>query len=724
MTRRPFRDWSIRRKMALLVAAASVAGVAFAAVAVTAYDLTTFRPRAVSDATTFAAILRSNIVPALLFNDSTAARENLATLQHRPEFAAAAVYRPNGSSFAAYRRTGVPPLSATPPFTGGVTNQASRFVLTTPLESDGQTVGWLLLQYDLPTPRQRLPQYAVVAAVVVIAIGTTAVLLLTVLSRLVAAPLRGLARTLGRLTETRDLTLRVPQVASDEVGALTVSFNRMLDTLQERDAALARSETRLRLALAAAQMETWGGGGGTPGADLGDVLKRVHPDDQAAVERAIAHAVAEGSSLEIEFRTLRQGEERITALRGQAVPDGDGTPRLLGVAQDVTERRRLERQVLESQKMEAIGNLAGGIAHDFNNLLTGMLGYLTFARKQLPPNSAAADDIEQVERAAKRAAALTSQLLSYARRQMVVPSVVDVNESVRILDPLLRRLLGETITVAAVLDDSLWRTQVDPGQLEQVIVNLAINARDAMPDGGALTLATRNVTVGGGDAVRLGLAAGEFVELSVADTGTGIAPEIIGRIFEPFYTTKPLGQGTGLGLSVCYGIAKQAGGDLTVASRVGEGSTFRMLLPRVMEPASTAASVLDDSVGGSETILLVEDDAAVRELAARALREVGYRVLEAGDGTAALALAGEPLGAIDLLLTDVVMPGQSGGALASELRRTRPSLPVLFISGYPDDTVRAGVEESEASFLAKPFSPGDLRRAARRTMDSARKATA
>jgi signal transduction histidine kinase/ActR/RegA family two-component response regulator len=723
VTRRPYRDWSIRRKIALLIAAASVTGVALAAIAVTAYDLTTFRHRAVRDAATFAAILGSNTVPALLFNDSSAARENLATLEHRPEFAAAAVYRPNGSPFAAYQRPGASPLAASPPFTAGVVTDPDHLVLTTALQSDDQTIGWLRLRYDLPTLLQRLPQYAVVATVVVMAVGTTAVLLLTALSRLVAVPLRGLARTFGRLTETRDLTLRVPQHASDEMGALATAFNRMLDTLQERDAALQRSEARLRLALAAAQMETWGGD--APSSALAELVRRVHPDDRAAVQQTMDQALAAGSSVEIEFRSMREREERITALRGQAVKDSDGTSHLVGVALDVTDRRRLERQLLESQKMEAIGNLAGGIAHDFNNLLTGMLGYLTFARKALPPDSPVAADVEQVERAAKRAAALTSQLLSYARRQMVSPSVLDMNESVRTLEPLLRRLLGETVTVTIAITEPLRRVRIDAGQLEQVIVNLAINARDAMPEGGTLTLATRTVTVGAADAVRRGLAAGDYVELAAMDTGTGIPSDIVDRIFEPFFTTKPQGQGTGLGLSVCYGIAKQAKGDLWVETTVGKGSTFRLLLPSVATPATSAtADPSGDTAGGTETILLVEDDAAVRELAARALREAGYRVLEAENGPAAIAVAGATLGTIDLLLTDVVMPGQSGGALASELRGTRPSLPVLFISGYPDDTVRSGVVDSEASFLAKPFAPGDLRLAVRKAVDAAKRASA
>jgi signal transduction histidine kinase/ActR/RegA family two-component response regulator len=696
--------------------------VGLAALAVTGYDLATFRPRAVRDASTPAAFLGSNTVPTLLFNDSVAARENLATLRHRPEIGAAAVYRRDGSVFASYLRAGEATLRSGRPSGESVVFERGRLVLTSALASDNQPLGWLRLAYDLPTLPQRLPQYAVVVALVLIGIGSTALLLLTALGRYVATPLRGLAHALGRLTETRDLTVRVPQDAQDEIGSLTAAFNRMLDTLQERDAALRQSEARLRLALTAADMETWGG---EPATALARLLAAAHPDDRAAVEQAVAQAVAANSTLEIEFRALRDASERVIALRGQAFGDGSGAaPQLMGVLQDVTGRRRLEQQLLQSQKMEAIGNLAGGIAHDFNNLLTGMLGYLAFVRQRLPAASPLAADVDQVERAARRAAALTSQLLSYARRQMVVPTVVDMNQSVRALEPMLARLLGEGVNVATELEPALWPARVDPGQLEQVIVNLAVNGRDAMPAGGRLTLATRNVVLAAA-AERPDLPAGEYAELAVTDAGTGIAPDIIGRIFEPFFTTKPLGQGTGLGLSVCYGIAKQAGGDLAVESHPGQGSTFRMLLPRAAEVPRQGEPTDEDVVGGHETILLVEDDIAVRELAGRALRDAGYWVLEADDGPAAITLAGEHPGTIDLLLTDVVMPQQSGGVLAAELRRTRPSLPVLFMSGYPDDVmVRRGVLVSEAPFLGKPFTPGELRRAARRAIDATRTAKA
>ncbi len=723
--RRRFRDRPIRQKVAWIILLASVAGLALAAGAVGTYELTTFRPRALRDVSTLAAILQANMVPAVLFNDTTAARENLATLASRREIGAAAVYRRDGSVFASYRGAGGGSLLHAPPARAGAAFTEGLLLYTAPLAADGQAVGWLRLQYVLPGFWDRLPQYGIMALVVLIALAGAAAMLLTVLGRSVTAPLLALADTTRRLTARPDLTLRVPKHADDEIGDLTGAFNQMLDAVQEREVALKESEARLRLALAAASMETWIvplEPAPSRGA-LADLLANIHPDDRPAVEAAIASAIRDRSGFEVEFRTAASGaDERHTALRGQAYLGQDGRPpQLIGVAQDVTARRRLERQLLQAQKMEAIGNLAGGIAHDFNNLLTGMIGYIKFAQRALQPGSQVRTDVDEVERAARRAAALTSQLLSYARRQMVMPTVVDLNETVRALEPLLRRLIGEDVAIAVELAPALWPTRIDPGQLEQVVVNLAVNARDAMPSGGHLTIVTRNVTLTAPPAADDPVAPGDFAELAVSDDGSGMPPEVISRIFEPFFTTKPAGQGTGLGLAVCYGIVRQAEGHIAVESAVGRGTTIRVLLPRgAAAPVAPAAEETDDDPGGHETILLAEDDAAVRTLAVRTLAEAGYTVLAAADGASAAALAAGRNGSIDLLIADVVMPDRNGRELADELRRARPSLPVVFMSGYTEDNVlRRGVLLGRTPFVPKPFTPGELRRAVRAALDAA-----
>jgi two-component system cell cycle sensor histidine kinase/response regulator CckA len=396
---------------------------------------------------------------------------------------------------------------------------------------------------------------------------------------------------------------------------------------------------------------------------------------------------------------------------------------------------------VQSQKMEAIGRLAGGIAHDFNNLLTAILGYARFARAGLPEDSSARGDIEQIEEAGTRAASLTAQLLAYARRQMIAPKTTDLNGIVAGMEDLLRRLLGEDVVLEIRYEPGLWPVRVDPGQLEQVILNLAVNARDAMPGGGTLTIETCNVTLDaapgetppdlpgcdGADAAAgptadAGLTPGEYVALLVRDTGVGMDEATSTQVFEPFFTTKEQGKGTGLGLAVCYGIVKQAEGHILVDTAPGAGATFTVYLPREMthavEPLAGSEPPLPEPTG-DETILVVEDDASVRSLAVRTLRELGYTVLEAGDGLAAERVAGGYGGTIHLLLVDVVMPGIDGNEVANRLVAVRPELHVLYMSGYTDHpAIRRGVAEHEQALINKPFAPAQLARAIRTALDA------
>jgi signal transduction histidine kinase/CheY-like chemotaxis protein len=495
----------------------------------------------------------------------------------------------------------------------------------------------------------------------------------------------------------------------------------MVATVEEQQGALQQSEARLRLALEAARLETWvvelyhG-----REAELDQLLARVHPDHRAEVAEKVRSAIGAGRGFEVEFRAAAEGEERWTALRGQVYTDErTGAMRLIGVAQDVTEHRRMEQQLIQSQRMEAIGNLAGGIAHDFNNLLTGIIGYLGFVQRRLPADTVVRDDLTQIDRAARRAAALTSQLLSYARRQMVVPTIVDLNATVAALEPMLRRLVGEDIEIVTELDDALGPTRVDPGQLEQVLLNLVANARDAMPSGGSLRIETRNTVLGEETARRYPESRpGDYVAIVVSDDGTGMPPEVKARIFEPFFTTKPPGSGTGLGLAMCYGIVKQADGHIEVESEPGQGSTFTVLLPlEAGAPEPPSPDGRPDTTPGRGIVLLVEDDETVRGITARMLGDAGYTVLQAGSAAEARLCAEQREGRIDLLLTDVVMPGGSGRELADTLTAEYPEIAVLYMSGYTADVVlRQGLVQDSVAFLQKPFTQPALVDALRRTL--------
>jgi signal transduction histidine kinase len=373
--------------------------------------------------------------------------------------------------------------------------------------------------------------------------------------------------------------------------------------------------------------------------------------------------------------------------------------------------RQSEEQLRQAQKMEAVGRLAGGIAHDFNNLLTVITSYTDLLLEDLDPGDPIREDVGQIRKAAEGAAALTRQLLAFSRQQALAPRVLSLKTSIASAEPLLERLIGEDVHLTTSVAPDLGAVKADPGQLEQVIINLAVNARDAMPTGGRLTIEAANVE------------GGRYVMLALSDTGIGMDEETKSRIFEPFFTTKAAGKGTGLGLATVYGIVKQSGGFIGVQSELGRGTTFQVYLPRVDEPAETdtAGAALPEPRGGSETVLVVEDEPPVRIVTRQVLERYGYAVLEAPDGETALHLAAKHHGPIHLLLTDVVMPGLSGRQLAEQLGRLRPAIKVLYASGYAENALaHHGIPESGISYLRKPFAPETLARRVRDVLDSSR----
>jgi two-component system cell cycle sensor histidine kinase/response regulator CckA len=380
-----------------------------------------------------------------------------------------------------------------------------------------------------------------------------------------------------------------------------------------------------------------------------------------------------------------------------------------------------EERLRQSQKLEAIGLLAGGIAHDFNNLLTAINGYSDLTLRRLPADDPLRRNVEEIKKAGDRAASLTRQLLAFSRKQVLQPKVIDLNSVISELERMLGRLIGEDIELRAMLEPQLGHVKADPGQVEQVIMNLVINARDAMPQGGKLTIETENVSLGEEYAgEHIAVIPGRYVKLAVTDTGKGMDEEIRKRIFEPFFTTKELGKGTGLGLSTVYGIVKQSGGNIWVYSEVGRGTTFKIYLPRVDETTAgyKRSAVLQSALQGTETILLAEDEEIVRKLASQVLGMQGYQVLEAANGRAAVSICERHSGPIDLLLTDVIMPEMSGRDVADRLTQLRPEMKVLYMSGYTDNAiVHQGVLNEGANFIQKPFSPGALGQMVRQVLD-------
>lgn len=468
-------------------------------------------------------------------------------------------------------------------------------------------------------------------------------------------------------------------------------------------------------------------------------LEFVHPDDRDATAREARKLSGGGVVVVFENRyRCKDGsyrwfqwnsypyseEELIYAVARDITPAKEAEEQLQDRLKEATLKgQQLQEQLQQAQKMEAVGRLAGGIAHDFNNMLTVITGYSDLLLKAPGVTDAIGKGLQEIKRAGTKAAELTTRLLAFSRKQVLQPKVLDLNGVLKSYQAVLRRLLGEDLAVQFHLAPHLWYVKADPGQLEQVLMNLVINARDAMPRGGQLTIETANVQLDAGyAATHPDAQPGPHVMLAVSDTGHGMDKETQARIFEPFFTTKEKGKGTGLGLSTVYGIVKQSGGHIYVYSEVGKGTTFKIYLPQVEAeaPAPLVAEPAPDVPRGKETILLVEDEPPVRNFVSLALQQLGYTVLEVTNGQEARFFCERYSGPIHLLLTDVVLPGESGRQVADQLVSLRPTLRVLYTSGYTENSiVHHGVLDENVAFLPKPFSPEDLARKVREVLDKA-----
>jgi PAS domain S-box-containing protein len=544
----------------------------------------------------------------------------------------------------------------------------------------------------------------------------------------------------GRVVWVRDEAI----VVRNEAGCPCLIQGVMWDISEhkQREERLQKSESKFRtiferVAVGTALVDTEGrlvesnpalqGMLGYSGEELQNkVLKDLtHPDD-AMMDVDLYGELVSGKRdhYQIEKRYIRKdgavvwGRVNVSLIQG---PEGKFQYTICMV-EDITERKRLETQFFQSQKMETIGRLAGGIAHDFNNLLTVIKGYTQITLNRIKEGDPSRENIEEIMKAAERGAELTHQLLAFSRRQILDMKVLDLNSLVRSLEKMVGRIIGEDIEMFTVFADDLGKVKTDPGQIEHVILNLAVNARDAMPNGGKLAIETANMELDENYAhTHIGVTPGSYVMLSVSDTGVGMSPEVKERIFEPFFTTKEEGKGTGLGLSTIYGIVKQSGGNIWVYSEPGQGTTIKIYLPRVEEEVDTVPlrEDIDRLPKGNETVLLVEDESSLRGLTARVLRGQGYTVLEASNGDEALSVARELMKEkIHLLLTDVVMPQMGGKELVKRFKGIHPRVKVLFISGYTDQVItHRGVLKPGTPFLQKPFSPVALSKKVREVLD-------
>ena len=700
---------------------------------------------------------------AFSFRDAGVGREALAGVAAKTQIVAAALYGADGREWLVYRRPGqvAAPLPLQPGPSGfRVTGTAAT--MFHPVTMDGEQLGTVYLREDISHLAAREKSYALTLLLIMAVCAAAAVGLAGKLQAALSRPIDGLVAVARLVSEERDYSLRVTPSGAGELQELAMAFNVMLARIEEQDDALRTArdglEERVRERVADVQREMTGrlltqkaleeserryrsivettnewiwsmdaAGiseynnpavqrilGWTPdelrGRNLNTLLVE---EDRAAAAHVLREGLESATGWTGLLQRFRHKDGTCRWLESNGVPVLDEQGRVTGFQgsdRDITDARLMEEQLRQSQKMDAVGRLAGGIAHDFNNLLAVIIGYSEMLRRR-DPTGPQSGKIGEIETAAQRAAALTRQLLAFSRKQVLAPKVLDVGVILKDVGQMLRRLLEENVRLTVSVEAGLECIQADPVQIEQVVMNLAVNARDAMPAGGELTLSARNVTVDATNpAPRAGIPHGSYVALAVKDVGCGMSEEVLSHMFEPFFTTKESGRGTGLGLATVYGIVKQTGGHIAVDSVRDGGSTFTVFLPAVaelaVEPVPAPPTVLPR---GDATILLVEDEPSLRALTVEVLEEGGYRVLEAEDGTAALEVARAHPGDIDLVISDVIMPRMGGPALAKRLAVDRPGAKVLFVSGYTADTMaRQGVLDEGVLLLLKPFTPEAL----------------
>jgi PAS domain S-box-containing protein len=757
---------AFRNKLRLLVLLAAVAPQLLATYVLLSDQRAALRGQAVDNALSTARLMGGTTVAALVFGDAEAAQENLAALGTRPEIAGAAVYRQDGSTFATYRRSGVAdplPPRAQP---RGFHFDEGRLILSEPLTLRGETVGSVLVAADAADIATRLKRHAVKLALVLFASTALVGGLAITLERALTRPLTRLATAAQQISERQDYSVRVPVTAEDELGALTAAFNQMLSQIEERDAALLsardRLEQRVRDRVADLQREVQERREVERALrdsqhKLSDILEHstnlffAHGPDHVVTyvspqvrqfldcepEEALRHwnafvpdtpgnrlgfehkvrALVSGQrqppyEVELESRTGRRLWVEVN--EAPVVRDGRAMA-IVGALTDITDRRRaeqdrarLEQEVRQAHKMEAVGRLAGGIAHDFNNLLGVIQGYAALVRRRMSQGDPSLHKVDEIVKASERAAALTRQLLAFSRRQVVAPKVLSVGAVVSEMESILRRLIREDVHLSVTAPEPC-RIRADRSQIEQVLLNLAVNARDAMPDGGTLSIDVGLTQLTEEQVRAHRLPPGRYVRMAVSDTGCGMDAQVLSHIFEPFFTTKEVGAGTGLGLATVYGVVQQSGGAVEVTSEPGRGSTFSVYLPELEGAEEERRSPHVPLRPGRETVMVVEDEPSLRELTREVLEAQGYQVLEAGTGAEALAILRAHQGPLDLLMTDVIMPGLSGRQLVEQVRAERPRLPVLYMSGYTADVIaQSGVLGAAIHLLEKPFTPDGL----------------
>ena len=774
---------SLRRKQMLIIMLTSSVALLLACAAFIAYDTVTFRRELSEKITILADAIGNNCAAAIDFNDPKTAKETLGGLRADDSIVSASVYSRDGRVFAVYQRDTA--SSFVPPAVQPTSQEftSDELHLFRAIKQGGVMTGTIFVASNLKNLSARRMSYVVIVGLVFLTSLLVALVLSSRLQRLVSNPILHLAEVARAVAQDKNYSLRAKKQSNDEIGQLVVGFNEMLAQIQQRDAALqsARGELEIRVtertadlkkANEALQVENaerkrteeslrqseekfrqlasnitdvfwmtspdqkevlyvspgyeliWGRSAESLYANPHQWAEAILPEERGRVFAIFRALTRSEPSVSVEYRIARpDGTVRWVHDRGFQVHDAAGNlVRLTGIVTDITERKQMEAQLVQSQKMETVGKLAGGIAHEFNSILTAIIGQSELLLGDLPSGSPHCANAIAIRKAADLAAALTKQLLAYGRKQLLRQDTLDLNRVLTSMEGMLSHLMGSDVNVRIVPAAGLPAVKADAGQIEQVIMNVAINAREAMRRGGKLTLETSLVTFDEEYVSRFPeVKAGDYVMLAISDTGTGMSEEVKAHLFEPFFTTKGVGEGAGLGLAMCHGIIKQSGGHINVYSEPSRGTTFKIYLPRVEQRTdlSTAKPALPDLPRGTETILLVEDDPSLREMVSLLLQRLGYTVRVAANGLEALNLIQQPHnGHIDLLFTDIVMPQMDGKELSDRIRALHPQTKTLFTSAYTENAaIHQGVLREGVALLQKPFTPSALAQKLRAVLD-------
>jgi len=736
------RDLSIRKKLTLIVMVTSATAVLLATLSFYTLFVKNYRQAYRHDLVSLAAVLGHNCQAALAFHIPEDAEKVLSSLRARPSIVYADVHDNEANLFATYSTNQASALSRPtldetihPPLEG--TLPASYLKIGRDITLDANILGTITLYDDMRHIEAARRLAAIILVTVMVIVLSIAYLLASKLQGLISRPVLDLAAVSRRISESRDYSLRARKRSSDELGRLVESFNDMLSQIERRDKALRGSEERFHTlvdqAVDAFFLHDMDGrlidvnqqACDSLGYSRDELLAlRIsdlegRPDTGENQEDVWDNLPAEPVTIEVDHRrkdgTVFPVEVRLGML------ELDNQTFIMRLARDVTDRQQLQEQFLHAQKMEAIGRLSGGVAHDFNNLLSAILGYSELILMDMPDDSPVKENVEAIYAAGKRATGLVRQLLAFSRKQVLEIKATNLNTVVNDLLKLLGRLIGEDIELVFHAQSQVGIILADSIQVEQVLMNLAVNARDAMPRGGRLIIETQDVYLDEEYARHHpDVKPGPYVMLAVTDTGIGMTKEVQEKIFEPFFTTKVEGKGTGLGLATIYGIIRQHKGHMHVYSESGKGTTFKIYFPQIEKTVDQKASDKKKRAvpEGMETILVVDDEPSILKLVVDSLQPLGYKLMEAGDGEEALEICKTAGNEIDLLLTDVVMPGMSGRELVDAVKQILPEMKVVFMSGYTDDVViRQGVLEPGVHYLNKPLVPSELAIKLRNVLD-------